>query len=173
MPTPPSKKAAKKSAKTKAGSRTSAVTNFAIQLVNVRLSRILYAEKTPPTEKYDTSLQMFVTPRTKSMSAEAFTIAVALELRFADDNKPPFDMSITLDAEFAHHEGLSKQVVEYFRDVNAPLLLWPYFREAVSDITARGGYAPLLLPTLDTQAIKAETEKTRSQNAKLSSGRKK
>jgi preprotein translocase subunit SecB len=44
--------------------------------------------------------------------------------------------------------------LNHWANHNAPLVLYPYLREQVSDLTQRCGYSPLILPLLEVPAFK-------------------
>jgi preprotein translocase subunit SecB len=56
----------------------------------------------------------------------------------------------SFDVHF-HSEELPKQLVERFCNSEARLIVWPYFREYVSDVSSRMYIPPVILPLSNDQ----------------------
>jgi preprotein translocase subunit SecB len=79
---------------------------------------------------------------------EHFDIAATIYLRFAAEGSK--DPLLSIDATFTGHfhpkSKLSRDDAERFAEGEARLVFWPYFRQIVSDTTARMHVRPVTLP---------------------------
>jgi preprotein translocase subunit SecB len=57
-----------------------------------------------------------------------------------------FDLSVTYELHFHAKPPIDVKLVRRFADSDAHLVLWPYLREYVSDVSARMDIPPILLP---------------------------
>lgn len=53
-------------------------------------------------------------------------------------------------------EGFSQAELEPLLGIYCPSVLFPYVREVVSDLSLKGGFAPMLLPPVNFEAIYAQ-----------------
>ena len=76
-----------------------------------------------------------------------FDVRSALTLNVSrEKSKPPvIRVAVAFDLHF-HAESLTKEFVEKFCESEIQLIVWPYFREYVTNITARMHIPPVILP---------------------------
>ena len=63
-------------------------------------------------------------------------------------------------------ENFDKDQLEHMLKSYCPSVVFPYLREAVSDVTSRGGYAPLYLNPVNFDAIYAQNKAKEEDNKK-------
>lgn len=66
-----------------------------------------------------------------------------------DQNKPPFNIEATIEAEFMWTEKLSEELANELLNKNGVSLLLSYLRPLIAHITVDAGYPPLNLPYFD------------------------
>jgi preprotein translocase subunit SecB len=71
----------------------------------------------------------------------------------------------TLYIEFASFFETEDSITEEFKSsyipsVNAPAIAYPFFRTFVSNLTLNAGYDPIILPTINFQALAKEQQKS-------------
>lgn len=79
---------------------------------------------------------------------EHFDIAAAFNFQMSEDSSNPFlNIEIKYFAHFHPKSGkFDKRFSEKFAQAEARLIFWPYFRQTMSDITARMYIPPITLP---------------------------
>lgn len=65
------------------------------------------------------------------------------------DPKVAFTLSAEIGGLFQLDSDPDKEVLTRIRHINCPAILFPYLREVFSEITRRGGFAPVYLPPMD------------------------
>ncbi|MDZ7696048.1 MAG: protein-export chaperone SecB [Deltaproteobacteria bacterium] len=81
-----------------------------------------------------------------------------------NDEQMPFYLKVEYEGLFALNKRLSKKKAEPIANINCPAILFPFLREAVAEITRRGGFNPLMLPTFNFfEAAKEANPKETSQ----------
>ncbi len=71
----------------------------------------------------------------------------------------PFQVRVTYEGVFEADEGQEASLTEYMR-ANALATLAPYLREALSSLSSRAGYQPLVLPPLNAVALAQQFDET-------------
>jgi preprotein translocase subunit SecB len=61
----------------------------------------------------------------------------------------PFFLSITIVGIFDLEEPVDEKLRKQLLEINCPAIIFPYLREAISDITRRAGFPPLYLPPVN------------------------
>lgn len=86
--------------------------------------------------------------------AQSKEISVKLSLAI-DNDTSPFDLTITLLGLFEVNTlEFNQQYLDSWASQNAPLILYPYLREHVFNLTTRAGFNGLLLPLFEIPAFK-------------------
>lgn len=91
----------------------------------------------------------------KATESDEGTVRVELAFRASRDREAgqPYSLEVVYLGEFELSnvpEGLSRDA---FARQNAAAILFPYLREAVSSVTARGTYGPLFVPPINVVAM--------------------
>jgi len=68
----------------------------------------------------------------------------------------PFYFKVTVTGNFEFSEKPDEKLIEQFHYINCPGILFPYLREAVADITRRGGFPALHLPVTNFVKLKEQ-----------------
>ncbi len=58
---------------------------------------------------------------------------------------PSMQLATTFDLHF-HAEGITKALVDTFSNAEFRFIVWPYFREYVSDVSSRMYIPPIIIP---------------------------
>jgi preprotein translocase subunit SecB len=73
----------------------------------------------------------------------------------------PFAFDVAVSGIFEFDEDIDSKVLDQFKDINCPAIMFPYLREAVADTVRRSGFPPLHLPPvnfIEAKRKKAEVE---------------
>lgn len=78
-----------------------------------------------------------------------FDVSAQFRLTVEDKTKPV--VALTIDCEFVGHfhcgtADVPREFADRFTQSELRLILWPYFREFVSDITSKMSIPPVLIP---------------------------
>lgn len=85
----------------------------------------------------------------------------------------PFYFDIVFQGAFVFTEPISEELQKQYATVNCPAILFPYLREALADLTRRGGFPPLHLPVTNfVKLAKSEEKPAETAATKGTSGRK-
>ena len=148
--------------------KESPVSTYDIRLADVRVLSIQFESLVVPKVAYDTNAVFDVRPG-KLLRTEPtfFEVGLTLRIDFAESAHKlrPFNAEFSVAGIYKHKEGLPEPVRDYFVSINGPIMLWPYMRELVASTTARAGFPPLLITTLDVPRMRALAE-TRPQQQK-------
>ncbi|GAB1409288.1 hypothetical protein MASR1M90_04420 [Desulfovibrionales bacterium] len=91
-----------------------------------------------------------------SYNEETCVITGMVRARLPQDAKAPYSFEIEIGGKFKITKD-EEEHVERLRHVNIPAIIFPYLREAVADITRRGGHPALHLPPVNF--VRAAEEK--------------
>jgi hypothetical protein len=72
---------------------------------------------------------------------------------FKNDPTAPFWIEVYYEGQFAVDTDDAAKGLQQYAHANAIAFLFPYVRETVSSLTVRAGFAPLMLPLLNAQAL--------------------
>lgn len=64
-------------------------------------------------------------------------------------SKTPFVLEIVLSGFFQFNHEISDEDLDPIAHVNMAAILFPFLRQVVADTTTKGGFAPLLLPSVN------------------------
>ncbi len=114
--------------------------------------------------------------RTSRYDEEGHTLIVSLGVetpRKEESPDYPFYFDIVIQGAFVFTEPISEELQKQFETVNCPAILFPYLREALADLTRRGGFPPLHLPVTNfVKLAKTEEKPEETAETKETSGRK-
>jgi len=102
--------------------------------------------KTDAEKKLDYKL----TSKSNGQDKKHFDAESTLSLTLCGErpNSPVLRLSATFDLHF-HGESITKEFVQQFCGSEIRLIVWPYFREFVTNMTARMHIPPVILPLSD------------------------
>lgn len=124
-----------------------------VRLASVRLRHLSFDRQVELGEAYSKEYEVNHQTRLREHDEHSFTIGFEASLHFGGSDLPPFSLAVHLDGVFEHGLGLPPELRQYYVDINATILLWPYLREIVDSIVARAGYPRLMVPTLDVRSF--------------------
>jgi preprotein translocase subunit SecB len=106
-----------------------------------RIDRIRYLES-----KSD-SISVKLSSKLVGLGEEFFDVRSALDLKISEvgEKQPLVKFTAVYDLHF-HAVGVTQARVEKFIDSEQRLVIWPYFRELVSNASARMHVPPIILP---------------------------
>jgi preprotein translocase subunit SecB len=92
-------------------------------------------------------LSVALTLNPKTLSRDHFDLQAEAKVKLTRRRAEClFELSVTYDLHFHAKPPISATLVRRFADSDAHLILWPYLREYVSDVSARMYVPPILLP---------------------------
>jgi preprotein translocase subunit SecB len=114
---------------------------IALTTSSVRIKRDEYFKAREP------DLTVAVALKPKRLSRDHFDLQAEAKVRLTRRRSGRlFDLSVTYDLHFHAKPPIDAKLVRRFADSGAHLVLWPYLREYVSDVSARMYIPPILLP---------------------------
>lgn len=84
------------------------------------------------------------------LEGSILTVLLALEMGQAE---LPFTVGAVIRGLFVLEEIPDAQALDSLIHVNCAAILFPFVREAVADLTRKGGFAPLLLPPMNFVSV--------------------
>lgn len=91
-------------------------------------------------------------------AATELSVVASISL-FKNDAKAPYSLEVAVEAICHIDDMANSERLKQFALYNAPGILIPYLREAISNITARSGYAALVMPPVDIKSLVEDVEK--------------
>lgn len=122
--------------------------NMGLMHINSALDRSVYGDLSPRSRTVNMSAKYAATHVGKDFFDAIGIFAVKVDdgkKRKGDDAEPPLHIECAFEAHF-HAKVTSKQFVEAFAEGELRLVLWPYFRQLVNDLTGRMAITPLVIP---------------------------
>lgn len=80
------------------------------------------------------------------LDGNVLKVRLALEMGQAE---LPFTVGVAIVGQFALEEVPEGEALESLIHINCAGILFPFVREAVADLTRKGGFPPLLLPPMN------------------------
>ncbi len=94
----------------------------------------------------------------KRIADDKSSAQVELTGKVQETSTRAFEVNCTVLGQFMVVDGQENMSIEEFLDHNAPALLFPYVREAISNVTMRGGIKPIVLPPINVIALLSAKE---------------
>jgi preprotein translocase subunit SecB len=114
---------------------------IALTSSNARIKRGEYFAAKEPDLTVDVALK----PR--RLARDHFDLHAEARVKLARKRSGAlFDLSVTYELHFHGKAPIDPKLVRRFADWDAHIILWPYLREYVSDVSARMYIPPILLP---------------------------
>jgi preprotein translocase subunit SecB len=138
------------------------VDRFPFQLVNVRLYEVDAEHCELGKEKRENAVFGFsLLKGNEPLDSKEFGILLAFEGTIPAGEKNGCRLKVSVEGRFATTVDpaiLKSDAIEKFRNLDSAVLLWPYLRQSVNDLTTRMGLSLPPLPTLDVRALLAKEE---------------
>jgi preprotein translocase subunit SecB len=118
--------------------------------MSAKLNRNMYWRHLKKSENI--TREIATTYKPVNLEDDHFDIEARLELTIAIKGNASEILTITCNysAHFHAAPGFTLEVVEHFARSGAKIIIWPYFRHFVSDMTSRMHIPPITIPlTLD------------------------
>ena len=85
-------------------------------------------------------------------------VKISLFFSIKDSESKPFDSKVTLVGVFECLNWEKNEVGKLLVTINTVNILFPYLRQAVSNLTTLAGVPPYILPIINTQSINEKKE---------------
>ncbi|NLJ01090.1 MAG: hypothetical protein GX371_08085 [Bacteroidales bacterium] len=86
--------------------------------------------------------------RTNGVNGESNKFKLLLDVNVRDKNNS-LNIDISSEGFFEFDDELSESEKEFFFNINALAILFPYIRAYISTLTSLSGIQPLILPTIN------------------------
>jgi preprotein translocase subunit SecB len=134
---------------------------FPFQLKDVRLFHINAERHTPEQEgKEPPFLSVLLVKGKEPSTSPEFSLWLQFETELPHGDAPECSISLSIEGHFeviADPTTLKPEVIEQFKEADAILLLWPYLREALHNLTDRMHLGVPPLPVIDARALLARS----------------
>jgi len=97
----------------------------------------------------------------ESIDNEEFGILLTFQSDFPQDDKPVCNIQISIEGLFhsiVDKDTIKEEVLNKFRDSDAIVILWPYLRQILHDITERMKLGIPPIPVIDPRALLKDYE---------------
>jgi len=136
---------------------------FAIQKIYVK--DISFEAPAAPkvfTEEWDPKHNLELNSHARTLTEGVYEVVLSLTVTATNGDKTGFLVEVQQCGIFTLG-GFSEQDLSAMLGSYCPNILFPYAREAVSDLVTRGGFPPLLLAPVNFDALYAQHLKDREQ----------
>lgn len=134
-----------------------ATSSFPFQLTDIRLFHVSTERHTPEQEGEEPpSLSIVLIKGEEPSTTEEFDLLLQFEADLPHGDAPECSISLSIEGHFeaiVDPAALKPEVVEQFKAADAILLLWPYLREALHNLTDRMRLGVSPLPVIDARAL--------------------
>jgi preprotein translocase subunit SecB len=105
------------------------------------------------------ALNMDIT--SNKLAADVYEVALKLTITNKINDKVAFLVELSQAGIFSI-KGVQDDQLKAFIGIICPQILFPYAREAISDLTGRGGFPPLYLAPINFESLYQKNTETRS-----------
>lgn len=121
-----------------------------IQLVNVQLVDMQLRKHIFINDQGNINRDITISTKSELIDERSGYADVLVEINTTLNEEPYYDVSITYRGICENHgDDLEAHELEYFLDVQAIKLIWPYFREILPGIMMKMGTECFDIPTID------------------------
>lgn len=107
------------------------------------------SDQSPEEERDEAKVQFnFIAEEIQGKENE-FLVKIAQSASLNGTKQLPFSLVLEIGGIFSFDPRPAAEELERIKQINCNAILFPYLREAVSDICKRGGLAPIFLPPLN------------------------
>lgn len=103
-----------------------------------------------PGESKPITLNLSVAIGLVSESMAEVTLSASMK---PDPSAQPYEIEAVLSGVFVAHDGTKTDALQRFCQLNAPVILWPYLRAAVHQVTMDGRYGPVRMDPVNLAAL--------------------
>ena len=134
-----------------------AASPFPFQLADIRLFNVSTERHAPEQEGEEApSLTIVLIKGEEPPTASEFSLWLEFEADLPHSDAPEYSISLSIEGRFraaVDPVALKPEVIERFKAADAILLLWPYLRETLHNLTDRMRLEVPLLPVIDARAL--------------------
>jgi len=134
-----------------------ATSAFPFQLTNVRLFHVSTERHVPEQEgEGPSSLSILLVKGEEPPTSPEFSLRLQFEAELPHGDAPECSISLSIEGHFeviVDPTTLRPEVIERFKESDAILLLWPYLRETLHNLTNRMRLGMPPLPVIDARAL--------------------
>jgi len=106
-------------------------------------------------ENWETDLNFELNTSYRTLSENTYEVSLKLSAKVQIKDKLAFLVEVDQAGIFVVH-NFPKEQLEHILNSYCPNILFPYAREAISDLTTKGGFPPLLLAPINFDALYAQ-----------------
>lgn len=116
------------------------------------------------TENWQPEINIGLGSEIQKMSDDVFELVLRVNVEAKHDDKTVFLVEVQQGGLFTI-QGFSAEETDAVLGVAAPNVLFPYAREAVSDLISRGSFPQFVLQPVNFEAMYAQQRQARAQQA--------
>lgn len=152
------------------GAETAAGPAFTVEKVYVK-DVSFEAPGTPQVfnEAGQPQLQMNLNQRVQRLNENAFEVVLGVTLTCTVSDKTAYLAEVQQAGVFGL-AGFDDQTLDAMLGTHCPNVLYPYARQAISDLISAGGFPPFLLQPINFEALYAEGLRQRAEQAQQGGG---
>lgn len=106
-------------------------------------------------KNWDPQIELNLNNASKKVAEDVYEVVLSVTATVKNDDKTAFLVEVQQGGLF-QLSGFNEQDTKYILGAQCMSILFPYAREAVSDLTNRGGFPPLLLNPVNFDALFAQ-----------------
>ena len=131
--------------------------NVAMQMLSFNFTELVFElNKAFVWPKAPISIDPIIEKKIKKIDKNK--VEVSLFFRIEDLEKKPFNCRVTLVGVFVCPNWESDEAGKILVNLNTVNILFPYLRQAVTNLTTTAGVPPYVLPIINTQNIRNKEE---------------
>lgn len=115
-------------------------------------------------QNWEPKIELNLNNSNKKVSEGVYEVVLSVTATVKNDDKTAFLVEVH-QAGIFQISGFNEQDTKYILGAQCMNILFPYTREAVSDLTNRGGFPPLLLNPVNFDALYAQAMQQQNQSA--------
>jgi preprotein translocase subunit SecB len=127
-------------------------------LLRIYLKDVSFETPNSPTiflQEWKPEINLQLTRTVNELENSVYEVILAITVTAKDGDKTGFLVEIQQAGLFSLN-GLSEEQVKYMLGTHCPATLFPFAREAISDLVVKGGFPQLLLAPIHFEALYAQ-----------------
>ncbi len=115
-------------------------------------------------DKWDPQIELNLNNTSKKLNEGLYDVVLSVTATVSNQDKVAFLVEVHQGGIF-QLQGFNDQDTKYILGAQCMTILFPYAREAVTDLTNRGGFPPLLLNPVNFDGLYAQAMQKQQQEA--------
>jgi len=115
-------------------------------------------------QRWEPEINLQLGSEARRLEGPLYEVVMTLTLTASQDGRTVYLVELQ-QAGIFHIEGIEGQDLGAVLGAHCPAILFPYAREAVSDLVTRGGFPQMLLAPINFDAVYQETLRRRGEQA--------